>query len=116
PPVGAKLKAVRVNPGTVLARARPTESAAGKVTKKLPNSWYVLNDNPVLTGADVKNPQQSFDEGGGGTGAPNVTFAFTSHGQTVFQKVSKEFARLGQEAQLPAAGREAAQQHFAVIL
>ena len=24
---------------------------------------YVIKDNPVLTGADVKNPQQSFDEG-----------------------------------------------------
>jgi SecD/SecF fusion protein len=116
PPAGAKPQAVRVNPGTVLARARPIETSAGKVSNKNPNSWYVLNDDPVLTGSDVTNPQQSFDEGGGGTGAPNVTFGFTSHGQNVFQRVTKEIARRGQEAQLPGVGKEAAQQHFAVVL
>ena len=116
PPAGAKAKAVRVNPGTVLVQARAVESAAGKVTQKSPNSWYVINDNPVLTGADVKNPQQGFDEGAGGTGAPNVTFGFTGHGQNVFQRVTKEIAHRGQEAQLPGVGKEAAQQHFAVVL
>jgi SecD/SecF fusion protein len=116
PPAGAKVKAVRVNPGTVLVRARQVESASGKVTQPLPNSWYVINDNPVLTGADVKNPVQGFDEGGGGTGAPNVTFGFSSHGQNVFQGVTKEIAHRGQEAQLPGVGKEAAQQHFAVVL
>jgi SecD/SecF fusion protein len=116
PPAGAKVKAVRVNPGTVLVRSRAVESKAGKVTNKSPNSWYVLNDNPVLTGADVRNPTQSFDEGGGGTGAPNVTFGFSGHGKSVFQNVTKEIAHRGQEAQLPGVGREAAQQHFAVVL
>jgi SecD/SecF fusion protein len=115
-PAGAKVKAVRVNPGTVLVQARPVESASGKVTKKSPNSWYVIEDKPVLTGADVKNPRQSFDEGAGGTGAPNVTFEFTSHGKSVFQNVTKEIAHRGQEAQLPGVGKEAAQQHFAVVL
>jgi SecD/SecF fusion protein len=116
PPPGATVTAVRVNPGTVLSQARPIETGAGKVTQKSPNSWYVLNDDPVLTGADIKNPQQGFDEGGGGTGAPNVTFGFTSHGRSVFQRVTKEIAHRGQEAQLPGVGKEAAQQHFAVVL
>jgi SecD/SecF fusion protein len=113
---GPNVKAVRVNPGTVLVRARAVESAAGKVTQKSPNSWFVLKDDPVLTGADVKNPTQSFDEGSGGTGAPNVTFGFTGHGQSVFQNVTKEIAHRGQEAQLPGVGKETAQQHFAVVL
>jgi len=116
PPAGAKVQVVRVNPGTVLAQARAVESAGGKVTQKSPNSWYVLNDNPVLTGADIKNPVQSFDEGAGGTGAPNVTFGFTSHGQNVFQQVTKEIAHRGQEAQLPGVEKGSAQQHFAVLL
>ena len=116
PPAGAKVKAVRVNPGTVLVRARPTESSSGKITQALPNSWYVLNDDPVLTGTDVKNPQQGFEEAGGGSGAPDVTFGFTSHGKSVFQQVTKEIAHRGQEAQLPGVGKEAAQQHFAVVL
>ncbi len=115
-PPGTKTKAVRVPPGTVLVRARAVESAAGKVTQKNPNSFFVLNDNPVLTGADIKNPQQGFDEGGGGTGAPNVTFGFTNHGKSVFQGVTKKIAERGQEAQLPGVGKEAAQQHFAVVL
>jgi SecD/SecF fusion protein len=113
---GPNLKAVRVNPGTVLVRARAVENASGKVTKQSPNSWFVIKDAPVLTGADVKNPTQSFDEGAGGTGAPNVTFGFTGHGKSVFEKVTKEIAHRGQEAQLPGVGKEAAQQHFAVVL
>ncbi|HEX3433758.1 MAG TPA: protein translocase subunit SecD [Solirubrobacteraceae bacterium] len=114
---GPNVKAVRVNPGTVLVRARAVESEkTGKVTNKSPNSFYVLKDDSVLTGADVKNPTQSFDEGAGGTGAPNVTFGFTGHGQSVFQNVTKEIAHRGQEAQLPGVGKEAAQQHFAVVL
>ncbi len=116
PPKGSKPKAVRVNPGTVLVQARPVESSAGKVTQQSPNSFYVLNDEPVLNGEDVKNPQQSFDEGAGGTGAPNVTFEFTSHGQSVFQRVTKEIAHRGQEAQLPGVSHEAALQHFAIVL
>ncbi|HEX4482438.1 MAG TPA: protein translocase subunit SecD [Solirubrobacteraceae bacterium] len=111
-----QLKAVRVNPGTVLVQARAVESSAGKVTQKSPNSYYVLNDVPVLTGADVKNPTQSFDEGSGGTGAPNVTFGFTGHGKNVFEGVTKEIAHRGQEAQLPGVPKEAALQHFAVVL
>jgi len=116
PPAGSKPKAVRVNPGTVLAQARPVESSAGKITQQSPNSFYVLNDEPVLTGADIKNPQQGFDEGAGGTGAPNVNFGFTSQGQGGFQRVTKEIAHRGQEAQLPGVSKEAAQQHFAIVL
>ncbi|MGO9249687.1 MAG: protein translocase subunit SecD [Solirubrobacteraceae bacterium] len=116
PPEGSKPKAVRVNPGTVLVQARPVESAAGKISQQNPNSFYVLNDEPVLNGEDIKNPQQSFDEGAGGTGAPNVTFEFTSHGQGVFQRVTKEIAHRGQEAQLPGVTHEEALQHFAIVL
>jgi SecD/SecF fusion protein len=116
PPPGAVAKAVRVNPGTVLVQARPEENKNGKVVQPSPNSWFVLNDDPVLRGSDITHPQQSFDEGAGGTGAPNVTFGFTSHGQSVFQNVTKKIAQRGQEAQLPGVGKEAAQQHFAVVL
>jgi len=117
PPAGSKPKAVRINPGTILLQARPVESPkTGKVTQQSPNSFYVINDEPVLTGADITNPQQGFDEGGGGSGAPNVNFGFTSHGKSVFQRVTKEIAHRGQEAQLPGVSKEAAQQHFAVAL
>jgi SecD/SecF fusion protein len=115
PPVGVVTKVVRVNPGTILVRARPTEFE-NKVTQPSPESWYVLNDNPVLSGADVKNPAQSFDNGSGESGAPNVTFSFTSHGAKVFEKTTREIAQRGQNALLPGVNKEAAQQHFAVVL
>src|SRR5665213_1913456 len=113
PPAGSKPKAVRVNPGTLVVQARPVEGASGKVTQASPNSWYVINDDPVLTGSDVKNPQESSESE---SGTPDVTFGFTSHGQSVFQKVTKEIAQRGQEAQLPGVSKEAAQQHFAIVL
>jgi len=116
PAKNAKLKAVRVNPGTVLVQARPLENEAGKVIEKSPNSFYVLKDTPVLTGADITHPQQGFDEGAGGNGQPNVNFGFTGHGKTVFERITKEIAHRGQEAQLPGTPKEAALQHFAIVL
>jgi SecD/SecF fusion protein len=115
-PAGTAPKAVRVNPGTVVVRARPVESSSGKITNRTPNSFYVLNDNVVLTGADITHPQQGFDEGSGGNGQPNVNFGFSSHGKGVFESVTKTIAHRGQEAQLPGVGKEAALQHFAVVL
>ncbi len=112
----AKLKAVHINPGTVIVQAHPLESAAGKVSNPSPNSYYVLNDDPVLEGKDITSPTQSFDEGAGGSGQPNVTFGFTSHGKKVFERVTKEIAQRGQEQQLPGVSHEAALQHFAVVL
>jgi SecD/SecF fusion protein len=113
PPPGSKPKAVRVNPGTLVVQARPVEGAGGKVTQASPNSWYVINDNPVLTGSDIKNPQEGSESE---SGTPDVNFGFTSHGQSVFQQVTKEIAQRGQEAQLPGVSKEAAQQHFAIVL
>jgi SecD/SecF fusion protein len=112
----AKTEAVHVNPGTILAQAQPLLSNSGKVSNPSPNSYYVLNDNPVLTGADITNPTQSFNEGSGGNGAPNVNFGFTSHGKAIFERVTKEIAHRGQEQQLPGISHEAALQHFAVVL
>ncbi|MGO9319427.1 MAG: protein translocase subunit SecD, partial [Solirubrobacteraceae bacterium] len=112
-PKGTKLEAVRVNPGTVIVQAHAEETAAGKLTNASPNSWYVLNDNPVLNGEDITNPTQGNDES---TGQPNVTFGFNSHGKTVFERVTKEIAHRGQEAELPGITKEEAMQHFAVVL
>ncbi len=113
-PKGVKVKAVRVNPGTVLAQAQPITGKEGKVTQPSPESWYVLNDNPVLNGQEIKNPRQSFDNGG--SGAPNVTFEFDKKGIATFKRVTREVAERGQREQLPGISKEEAQQHFAVVL
>jgi SecD/SecF fusion protein len=115
-PAGARVKAVRVNPGTVLAQAMPLTTKTGKLIEASPDSWYVLNDNPSLTGAQIKNPRQGLDNGPGGNGQPNVTFEFTSGGGKVFQRVTREIAERGQQAQLPGVSKQQAVQHFAVVL
>src|SRR5579871_74039 len=107
PEKNAVLRAVRVNPGTVVLQARPTESQAGKIVNRNPNSFYVLKDDPVLNGGDITHPQQGFDEGSGGNGQPNVNFGFTGHGKSTFERVTKEIAHRGQEAQLPGVSKEA---------
>jgi SecD/SecF fusion protein len=111
-PPGAKTKVVHVNPGTVVVQAVPEEQTNGKVTN--PDSWYVLNDDPALTGKQVTNPQQNFQEGG--SGAPDVTFSFTSTGRKVFEHVTKGIARRGENARLPGVARAATFQHFAIVL
>jgi SecD/SecF fusion protein len=113
PPAGAKPRALRVNPGTVLVQAHPVETADGRIINASPNSWYVLNDNPVLTGADLIEPEQSKDEF---TGQPDVIFSFTAYGKAAFERVTKEIAHRGQEARVPGVSKEAALQHFAVVL
>jgi SecD/SecF fusion protein len=112
PPAAARIKAVRVNPGTVLVQAHP-EEFSGKIVNPSPNSFYVLNDDPVLSGADISNPAQSFEEG---TGSPDLTFGFSPHGRAVFEKVTREIAQRGANAQLPGVSKEAAEQHFAIVL
>ena len=109
-------KAVRVNPGTVLVEALPTETNSGKVINGAPNSYYVLNDEPVLTDSDITHPQQSLTEGAGTAGQPSVSFGFTTHGKIAFEHVTKEIARRGLEMELPGVSKEEAEQHFAVVL
>ena len=108
-----KTSVVHVNPGTVVVEASPTTNTAGDVTVANPNSYYVLNDNPVLTGNDITNPAQGTDPN---TGQPNVTFGFTGHGKTVFEAITKTIAQRGQAAQVPGVPKNAALQHFAIVL
>ncbi len=122
PSAGAKLKVVHVNPGTVLVEAHPEESN-NRIVKSAPNSFYVLNDDPVLSGEDINNPRQGlfYPQQGllnkrEGTGQPAVTFGFTAHGGKVFEQVTKEVAHRGMEVQLPGVSKEAAEQHFAIVL
>jgi SecD/SecF fusion protein len=111
-PPGAKVRAVHVNPGTVVVQALPEEPTNGKVHTT--NSWYVLNDNPVLTGNDMTNPRQEFENGG--TGAPDVAFDFTGSGRRIFEHVTRQVARRGENAALPGIPKSATLQHFAIVL
>ena len=56
--------------------------ASSRRTTTASNRWYVLRDRPALSGTDIRNPEQNFDQGPGGSGQPIVTFDFTDKGRT----------------------------------
>ena len=51
-------------------------------------------DRPALSGDDIKNPEQNFDQ----NNQPNVTFDFTDEGRVAFQQITREIAQRGQES------------------
>ena len=59
-----------------------------------PPSYFVLKDNPELTGDDIQNPEQNFDQ----NNQPNVTFDFTDEGRVAFQNITRRIAQRGQES------------------
>src|SRR5262249_29997765 len=72
----------------------------------------------ALRGTDIKNPEQNFDNGAGGSGQPIVTFDFTGNGRKIWQETTRKIAQRGQEALNPALGitPDLARQHFAIVL
>jgi SecD/SecF fusion protein len=109
PGPGEKIYAVQ--PGTVIVRAEVPDQAKTK-----PDRWYVLNDAPALKGTDIKDPEQNFDNGPGGSGQPIVTFNFTDKGRNIWQDVTREIAQRGQANQVPGQDAQASAQHFAIVL
>jgi SecD/SecF fusion protein len=101
---------VKVPQGTVIIRAEQSDPKA-----KPPPAWYVLADQPILGGTDIKNPEQGNDNGPGESGEPNVTFDFTSHGASVWSKFTRKLSQRGQELSLGGQG-DASNQHFAIAL
>ena len=77
------------------------------------NQWYVLEDDSELSGADIKNPEQNFDQR---TSEPIVTFEFTDKGRRAFARVTKRIAERGFESQVFLGQGDAAVQTFAITL
>jgi preprotein translocase subunit SecD len=100
----------------VLIRALAVQAASGAIINSSPNSWFVLNDDAVLTGADLTNPQQGYSEATGPIPAPDVTFGFTSPGKRAFEELTAKIARRAREAQARRVPKQQALQHFAVVL
>ena len=109
----AKAKVYEVKPNTVIVRAEQPDTAKEKT-----DNWFVLQDDVALQGKEIKNPEQQFDQGTGGSGAPNVTFEFTDKGRKIWQDVTREIADRGSRSVgiLPGQTPEDANQHFAIVL
>jgi SecD/SecF fusion protein len=95
---------------------RDEKGPVGKNGKEppAPDRWWVILDRPALSGTDLKNPEQNFDQRGGGQ--PIVTFDFTDKGRKAFQKITREIAQRGADNTLPGVPAEQASQHFAIVL
>lgn len=104
-----------IKEGTVLVRGeQPDDANSDNETER--DCYYVLNDNYALQGKDIKNPEQQFDNGPGGSGQPNVTFEFTDSGRRIWQNITREIAERGQNQFLPGSDPIGAAQHFAIVL
>jgi SecD/SecF fusion protein len=81
------------------------------------DNWWVIKDNPVLTGSDIKNPEQNFENGSGGP--PIVTMEFSDRGREAFAKTTRAIAQRGADNSTLNGGFQnpiAASHHFAIRL
>ncbi len=104
--------------GTVVVQAEsedPTLTESPAEVSASPH--YVFKDRPALSGDDIKNPEQNFDQT---TNQPNVTFDFTDEGRSAFQEVTRTIAERGAATAPPGtvgpAAAESFSQHFSVVL
>jgi SecD/SecF fusion protein len=102
-------KIIAVPEGTIVVRAeKPDNFPSDKPFEQ----YYILKDNPELSGKDIKKPRQDFDQ----QQRPNVTFGFTDKGRKGFQDVTRRLAQRGQASQIPGQPADASFQTFAVVL
>jgi len=110
----AKTQSIRtLKPGVTILQA---ESADTKHPENKSGKWFVLKDRVALRGTEIKDPEQNFDNGTGGSGAPIVTFSFTSKGRKIWQDVTREIAQRGSANAAPGDNPLTASNHFAIAL
>lgn len=110
--------------GTVVVSELPTDPQTGqavvdpeweKAQDGPPAGYFILKDNPALSGSDIKDPQQQLDQ----FNQPNVTFEFTSKGRKAFQDITRTIAQEGQARAIGAVSADQAAAlsgNFAIIL
>ena len=84
----AERKVFEVPEGTIVAKDQEnTEDPTA------PDRYFVLRDRPELSGEELENPEQSFDQ----SNQPVVTFDFTDVGEDAFRKITNRIAIRGLE-------------------
>ena len=84
----ARVEVLEVPEGILVLRDEKPSAEAPE-----PDRWWVIQDNPGLSGTDIRNPEQNFDQQGGNE--PIVTFEFSDKGRRAFQRITSEVARRG---------------------
>src|SRR4051794_11777155 len=102
---------LEVPAGILVVRDETPAPTKANPNPKPPDRWWVIQDNPALSGTDIKNPEQNFDQQAGNE--PIVTFDFTSKGRKAFSDITRRIAQRGQENSLPGTQNF---QHFAIVL
>jgi len=100
--------------GTIVVSEQPVDQS-GVVNEEARPGWYALRDRPALSGTDITDPQQNFDQ----LNQPTVSFGFTDDGRESFHRVTRQIAQRGQANAIGLPGTEQAANlsgHFAVIL
>ena len=85
----ANAEVIEVPAGVLVLRAE--RAPTGR--RRKPDRWWVIQDRPGLSGTDIKNPEQSFDQTVGNE--PIVTFNFTDKGREAFQAITRRVAQRG---------------------
>ena len=101
----ARAQVVEVPEGILVVRDQKVRADAPD-----PDRFWVVLDEPALSGTDIRHPEQDFDERLGR--APNVRFEFTDAGREAFQEITRAIAQRGRDNAFRAAGP----QHFAIVL
>ena len=83
-------KILSVPQGTIVV-----EDSESSENPDAPPAYFVLKDRPALSGDDITNPEQNFDE----NQLPNVTFDFTDEGRQAFLQITREIAQRGSASQ-----------------
>jgi len=100
--------------GTIVVSEQPTDNS-GQVDRTADPGWYALKDAPALSGTDITDPKQNFDQ----LNKPIVDFGFTDSGREAFQDVTRRIAQRGQAQAIgPVSSQQASalSGHFAVVL
>jgi SecD/SecF fusion protein len=105
-----RAEVLEVRPGVLVLR-----DEKAKATAPAPDAWWVIKDDPGLSGTDIKNPEQNFDQRAGNE--PIVTFDFSDKGRKAFQKITGTVARRGADNANPLQPDPTQNsQHFAIAL
>jgi SecD/SecF fusion protein len=105
-----RAEVIEVHPGVLVLR---DEKASAK--SPAPDRWWIIRDDPGLSGTDIKNPEQNFDQRGGNE--PIVTFDFSDKGRKAFQTITARVAQRGADNANPLnPDPQSNSQHFAIAL
>ena len=80
-----------------------------------PDRWWVIQDNPALSGTDIKNPEQNFDQQRRRRARSSRSTSRTRAARRS-RTITRRIAQRGVDNALPGVDPQNASQHFAIVL